>query len=60
MENLICFECGSEYRMVEKPPSPDSGSFRCPVCGETIFCWQADRTDYDFVLTQRGGILSPS
>jgi hypothetical protein len=53
VENLVCFECGSEYRMIENSPRSGSGFFRCHVCGETIFCWQGDRTDYNFELTQR-------
>jgi hypothetical protein len=60
MENLVCFECGSEYRMVEKAVGRGSGSFQCLVCGETIFCWEADRADYVFELTQRGVTASPS
>jgi hypothetical protein len=60
MENLICFECGSEYRMVEKDVRPGSGSFQCLVCGDTIFCWEADSMDYDFELTLRRVIANPS
>jgi hypothetical protein len=60
MEDLVCFECGSEYRMIEKAVRAGFGSFQCLVCGETIFCWQADRTDYEIELTQRGAVLNPS
>ncbi len=60
MEKLVCFECGSEYRVVENAFQPGSGHFQCLVCGETIFCWEADRTDYDFELTQRGVTTSTS
>jgi hypothetical protein len=59
MENLICFECGSEYRMVEKATRRGPGSFECAVCGETIFCWQAaDSIDYRFELTRRGAVAN--
>jgi hypothetical protein len=60
VENLICFECGSEYRMVENALGRGSGNFQCQVCGETIFCWEADRTDYDFELRQSGVTAKPS
>jgi len=53
VENLICFECGSEYRMIENSPRSGLGLFRCHVCGETIFCWRAEKTDYNFELTRR-------
>jgi hypothetical protein len=59
VENLVCFECGSEYRMIENSPRSGSGFFRCHVCGETIFCWQADRTDYNFELTERRAKQGP-
>jgi len=54
MEKLICSECGSEYRVREKPTTRGPGSFEREVCSETIITWSYDvNVDYEFELIRR-------
>ena len=51
MDNLVCHECGSEYKMQLNGRKRGPGAVDCQVCGETIFLWVCDENeDYDFEL----------
>jgi hypothetical protein len=55
MQNLICGECDSEYRMREKGATRGPGAFACVVCGQEIFLWTVeDSYDYEIELVKNG------
>jgi len=61
MENLVCSECGTEYRMSPNGRMRGAGSFCCEVCGQDIFLWDCtENIDYDFEMIRGQQNLSNS
>jgi hypothetical protein len=53
--NLVCGECGSEYKVRENNRLRGPGAFACQVCGEDVFLWICQQNiDYDFQLIRSG------
>jgi DNA-directed RNA polymerase subunit RPC12/RpoP len=51
--DLVCGECGSEYRVWKNNRVRGPGAFECQICGEQIFLWIcAENVDYDFELVR--------
>ncbi len=53
--DLVCSECGSEYKVRWNDRVRGPGAFECQVCGEQIFLWGCEQNiDYDFELVKKG------
>jgi hypothetical protein len=59
--DLVCGECGSEYKVRKNNRERGPGAFECQICGEQIFLWTCEvNDDCDFELVRPGNDLGNS